>query len=343
MSGTLNTSETVPNSTTRVHNGPIAPWAHSVASIAGSSISMALFYPLDFIRTRMQSCKSGRLQPLRSTKQILQAEGLKGMYKGITVAMFSYSAAWGIYMLSFRTAQQKLFVLPKEKTEQNFNDIKVIDECAVYVFLSACVAALITGTCLTPLNFLKTRRQLHDGKINDASVGLFESLKSTIKKEGVLSLLRGVGPQILLTGSTTIQITLYEELKRKTFRDGKNPSFVEVAFASALSRAVALTICNPLEVVRTRLQDKRSCFLPEYSSMCRAFGTIWRTEGILGLYRGLPVNIFRVIPTTVTTVFLYEKSLVAMKTFDSVDLFFSRQQFESSCDAESVMSTNAMN
>ncbi|KEG12360.1 putative mitochondrial carrier protein [Trypanosoma grayi] len=300
---------------------PVGPLVHGAAGILGGCTSTALFYPLDFLRTRMHIYKGGNTFPLRSARQIVQEEGVRGMYRGITVAMVTHSIGWGLYLTAFRAAQQRLQSIeegvktPLIATEGGTNSS---GGSATRDFLSACFAAVVTGTIITPLNLLKTRRQLYDVKHYHKPRGFIGGVKAIVKKEGLLSLLRGVGPQILLTGSTTIQVTLYEGIKREAFKDSENPSTMEVALASALSKAAASTICNPLEVVRTRLQDKRNQPLQEYSSMGAAFRTIWRTEGMLGLYRGLPVNICRVVPTTVMAFVLYEKFLAAMVALNSV-------------------------
>lgn len=335
-SGALESQKRRPDERVLVRDGPVTPWVHGLAGVVGSSISMALFYPLDFFRTRMHVHKDGNRHPLRSAKEILRAEGVRGVYRGVTLAVVSYSLAWGSYLLTFRMAQQNLFPA-KQETMASLTDKGDISRNVMRDFFSACVASLITGSLVTPFYFLKTRRQLHDmGKYGEPR-DIVTGLKAHVKREGFLSLMRGVGPQILLTGSTTVQVTLYEELKRKTFKDSENPSFMEVAFASAVSRATASTICNPLEVVRTRLQDKRSCFLREYSSMWTAFCTIWRTEGVSGLYRGLPVNICRVIPTTVMTVVIYEKFILAALALSAMEKSFPRIEVEAVNDLDTWM------
>ncbi|ORC92130.1 putative mitochondrial carrier protein [Trypanosoma theileri] len=302
------------------HDKPIGPLMHGAAGVLGGSIATAIFYPLDFLRTRMHTYRGGNTYPLRSARQIIREEGLTGVYRGITVSIISHSLGWGMYLMTFRTAQQKFFG-PLEKNlikNDTLSDKDTHKGSATCDFMSACVASIITGTMITPLNMIKTRRQLYDVRTYHKPRGFFSGLKAIVTTEGLSTLFRGVGPQILLTGSTTIQVTLYEGIKREIFSDNNNPTSLEVALASAVSKATASTICNPLEVVRTRLQDKRNRSLFEYRSMSAALCTIWRTEGVLGLYRGLPVNICRVIPSTVMAFVLYEKCLAAVVALNSM-------------------------
>lgn len=221
------------------------------------------------------------------------------MYRGIGVSVASHSVGWGLYLLTFHSAHRQINALLESKGYTNCNP-------SYKDFASACVAATVTGTILTPLQVLKTRRQLSDGKQQKKASGC----RSIISKEGWRSLFKGVGPQIVLTGNTTIQVTLYEFLRRRFFTNTDNPSPWQVAMASAVSKAISSALFNPIEVVRTRLQAHRSHQgIKEYQGMMDGLATIWRTEGLAGMYRGLPVNVARVIPSTVFAFIAYEKCL----------------------------------
>ncbi|EPY28716.1 solute carrier family 25 (mitochondrial folate transporter), member 32 [Angomonas deanei] len=265
----------------------------------GGSTAMMMFYPLDFLRTRMHTFHQGSCtSPLRSAKEIVRQEGLKGMYRGLGVSVVSHSLGWGMYLLSFRAAQRKIDDLLGGQQDGELSNANQGGR----VFLSACCAATLTGFLITPIHVIKTRRQLHDGPKR-------ERIGNMIKQDGWRAMFRGVGPQILLMGNTTIQVTLYEWFRRNAFSNREDPSSLEVGTASALSKTVACCLFNPLEVVRTRLQDKRNLGTKEYASMSSGLRTIYKNEGVCGLYRALPVNVMRVIPSTVVAFILYEKCL----------------------------------
>lgn len=286
----------------RVKKYAESPWMHGAAGVLGGSLAMVTFYPLDFLRTRMHTLHQGsRAAPLRSAHEIVRQEGLRGMYRGMCVSVVSHSLGWGLYLLTFRSAQKRLddaLNLHGASMNESQRD-----------FLAACAAASITGTVITPLHVIKTRRQLAERGTNCNA-----SVRSIARKEGWASLFRGVGPQVLLTGNTCIQVTIYEWFRRNCFTNKEDPSSIQVALASAFSKAVASALFNPLEVVRTRLQDQRNRVSAEYSSMRAGLQTIWRREGLTGLYRGLPVNVMRVIPSTVMAFVLYEKCLWAIRS-----------------------------
>lgn len=271
------------------------PWMHGAAGIAGGAISMTMFYPLDLLRTRAHT-QTAQGSRLRSAGVLFKQEGMRGMYRGVTMAVCAHSIGWGTYLTLFRTSQNGARRLNGSDTDTVGGD-----------FVSALVAATATSTLVTPLNLIKTRVQLHDtpGK---KPKGVVSGLRMVVREEGFRSLFRGVGPQILLASHTSIQVALYEFIKRKWWC-GEEPPMSGVALASGASKGVAAVVCNPLEVCRTRLQDKKNIGGVDYSSMRIAFRTIWEQEGVRGMYRGTGVNLCRVIPTTVVAFVLYEKFL----------------------------------
>lgn len=275
-------------------DAPPVPWMHGAAGITSGALSMTLFYPLDFLRTRLHTYDGTNKGALRGVQQIIREEGFRGMYRGVKVAVGSHSVGWGMYLTFFRTAQGNIAAV--RGRQSSLGD-----------FLAACIAATFTSVAVTPLNLLKTRTQLHDSQKRPPK-GIFRGLKFIIQSEGWRSLFRGVGPQLLLSSHTTIQVALYECIKREVF-DQQDLTIVGVAVASAVSKSVASAFCNPLEVCRTRLQDKANLGKVGYTSMKNGFSTIWRNEGVRGLYRGLGMNICRVVPTTVIAFILYEKFL----------------------------------
>ncbi|KAG5492754.1 hypothetical protein JKF63_01334 [Porcisia hertigi] len=290
-------------------------WMHGAAGAMGGSVATILFYPLDFLRTRLQSIRKGSCaMPLCSAREIIRQEGLGGMYKGMGVSVVSHSVGWSLYLITFRSAQQGIAGLLGDRQPDSMFTQSGLD------FTSACVAASITGTVVTPLHVIKTRRQLydanrfHNGVREPLLPSGFAGVRAIVQQEGWRAMFRGLGPQVLLTGNTTIQVTIYEWFRRNLFTSREDPSPLQVALASGVSKAVSCALFNPLEVVRTCLQDHRNHGSREFNSMWMGLKSIWRSEGLLGMYRGLPVNVARVIPSTMVSFVLYEKCLRGIST-----------------------------
>ena len=282
-------------------NANPVPWMHGAAGITAGACSMTLFYPLDLIRTRLhaQTLDPGHTRP-PTVREIVNAEGVKGLYRGVKLAVAAHSIGWGMYLTTFRTFQQAF-------ARYNGEDSKSGDGVA------AICAAVTTATLITPLNVMKTRSQLNRGEVKAKSI--LDRVKRIAREEGVGSFFRGVGPQILLASNTTIQVVLYESLRRAFWGsvDKDEAPMAGIACISVLSKATATVVSNPLEVIRTRMQDKRNVADLGYSGFGKATRHIYLSEGFHGFYRGVFVNVCRVVPTTMTAFVIYEQVLSAMK------------------------------
>eukprot|EP00761_Pharyngomonas_kirbyi_P006530 gb/GECH01006537.1/.p1 GENE.gb/GECH01006537.1/~~gb/GECH01006537.1/.p1 ORF type:complete len:318 (+),score=46.30 gb/GECH01006537.1/:1-954(+) len=92
--------------------------------------------------------------------------------------------------------------------------------------------------------------------------------------------------------------------------------------AGALARCTAATILFPVDVIKTRFQFMRgnnTLVAKPYSSILGAFSTIYRSEGLIGFYRGLPVKLFYVAPAAAVSFTVYEQFKSAMKKLTSDD------------------------
>nr|AFK39665.1 unknown [Medicago truncatula] len=173
-------------------------------------------------------------------------------------------------------------------------------------FLCSAFAACFAEFCTIPLDTAKVRLQLQKkGGVGDDGMGLpkYKGLLGTVKtiarEEGVSSLWKGIVPglhrQCLYGG---LRIALYDPVK--TFLVGA--AFVgevplyHTILAALLTGALAITIANPTDLVKVRLQSEGQ--LPSgvpkrYSGAMDAYSTILRQEGLGALWTGLGPNIAR--------------------------------------------------
>lgn len=155
-------------------------------------------------------------------------------------------------------------------------------------------AAAITN----PVNVVKVRMQL-DGALSSTQErqypGFLKSMFRIGKEEGVKGLWRGTGAALLREASySSIRMGLYEPLKHAWTDDpAHSPLWIKVA-AGALSGTIGSAIANPTDVVMIRMQAPVvGTTMPgattrwQYRGPFEAFGTIARTEGLRGLYRGV--------------------------------------------------------
>lgn len=195
--------------------------------------------------------------------------------------------------------------------------------------LSSCSGALVTSLFMTPLDVVKTRLQTQQklmlsNKCYLYCNGLMDHLcpcgpnGSTFTKpqlhftgtvdafakishhEGVKSLWSGLSPTLVLALPTTvIYFVAYEQfrLRLKEFYLRNRDKSTELPFwlpmiAGGSARVLAVTIVNPLELIRTKMQSEKI----SYIEVGRGFRSMLKMQGILGLWKGFFPTILRDVP-----------------------------------------------
>jgi solute carrier family 25 S-adenosylmethionine transporter 26 len=168
-------------------------------------------------------------------------------------------------------------------------------------FACALIAGGIAGTsvdvALYPLDTLKTRMQSAQGFLK---AGGFRGIYN-----GLSAAAAGSAPGAALFFST------YETMKgilSPHFSEDRQ-AMVHMTAASC-GETVACTVRVPTEVIKQRMQAGT------YAGLAEGVSTIWRTEGVVGFYRGYLSTVMREIPFAFIQFPLYEagKKMVARRS-----------------------------
>eukprot|EP00501_MAST-03F_sp_TOSAG23-6_P000126 GSMAST32.ASY1.ANO1.128.1 assembled CDS len=149
-----------------------------------------------------------------------------------------------------------------------------------------------TATTIThPLDVIRLRLAvcfiLFQIRIFFSLDGFQDALRHVVKENGFRSLYKGYVPTLLsLSPFIAINFSAFDIFKRIAYPEGPSGGW------SAHVRLVAQSCCYPLDTVRRRMQ------LPgtHYKSVCDAFATIPKKEGIRGLYKGMLPNAVKIVP-----------------------------------------------
>lgn len=197
------------------------------------------------------------------------------------------------------------------------NDSGVVSNDTASHLLAGTGAGLMTSVVTNPIWVVKVRLQLQGGRGDVVGTrpyaGFVDGLKSIAREEGVRGFYRGIGPSIWLVSHGALQFTLYERFKaqlreRQGGSEQGGTSVWHSLLASTASKLVASIATYPMQVARTRMQE-RFADGKRYGRFHTAFLYIFRSEGIRGLYRGLSANIVRVTPQAAVTFVTYEQIL----------------------------------
>jgi len=166
-----------------------------------------------------------------------------------------------------------------------------------------------TGTSSTTNNSNNNKSKLNNIMNNNKKITPAEAFRAIIKKEGLMGIFRGLGATLLTVPLFWgVYFPLYDETKHYLQTSDRTKDFVSnyhpglVHCISAISTgAVADLICNPLFVVRTRLQTQALHELTSGSttinnrtrptSMIQMANQLHTKHGITVFWRGMTANI----------------------------------------------------
>ncbi|CAI4528836.1 Mitochondrial oxaloacetate transport protein [Saccharomyces cerevisiae] len=170
--------------------------------------------------------------------------------------------------------------------------------------LAACIAVTVTN----PIELIKIRMQLQ-GEMSASAAKVYKNpiqgIAVIFKNEGIKGLQKGLNAayiyQIGLNGS---RLGFYEPIRsslNQLFFPDQEPHKVQSVgvnvFSGAASGIIGAVIGSPLFLVKTRLQSY-SEFIKigeqtHYTGVWNGLVTIFKTEGVKGLFRGIDAAILR--------------------------------------------------
>lgn len=286
-----------------VSAAPHRAWQTAVAGGGAGAVAVVACAPLDVIKIRFQVQGAAMHSQLYTgivptLRRIHREEGVRGLFRGLGPSLWTVPLFWGIWWCTYDTGKRLLGVAAGESGE------------AWQHGLSAMGAAVVSDVATNPFWVVRTRMiadVYHREEMNmlrhKSTLGL---MRHIARHEGVIALYRGLSASLLGVSHVAIQLPLYERLKaelraRRESASGTDTAVQDVVAASTVSKLLASATTYPHEVVRARLQDSR---VPV--SLLGMTKQIWSAEGVRGFYRGLQVNIVRVLPSTVVTFVAYE-------------------------------------
>uniref|UniRef100_A0A8C5M5W0 Solute carrier family 25 member 32 n=1 Tax=Leptobrachium leishanense TaxID=445787 RepID=A0A8C5M5W0_9ANUR len=158
---------------------------------------------------------------------------------------------------------------------------------------------VISTLVLHPLDLVKIRFAVSDGlELRPKYNGIFHCLVTVWKREGLRGLYQGVTPNMWGAGASWGLYFLFYNTIKAYKMEGRtdNLTAIEHLLSAAGAGALTLSLTNPIWVTKTRLVLQYDAGVDplkrQYRGMFHALGTIYRTEGIRGLYKGFVPGLF---------------------------------------------------
>ncbi|XP_034665234.1 putative tricarboxylate transport protein, mitochondrial [Drosophila subobscura] len=165
--------------------------------------------------------------------------------------------------------------------------------------LKGIIAGGITGgleiLITYPTEFVKTQLQLDEkGELKKFN-GIADCVTKTVKNKGFFGLYRGLS--VLLLGSipkSAARFGAFEFYSTKMRGDGGELTMTKRFFSGMLAGMTeAVVAVTPMETIKVRfISDQRSA-KPKYKGLFHGIGQIFKSEGIGGIYKGLPATVVK--------------------------------------------------
>ncbi|ESO13159.1 hypothetical protein HELRODRAFT_188137 [Helobdella robusta] len=135
--------------------------------------------------------------------------------------------------------------------------------------------------------------------------GTRDAFLKIVQLEGITSLWSGLGPTLVLSLPLTIcYFPLYDMVKYRMGYDEQDPKTAYIPpLAGSLCRALMVTLFNPLELFRTKLQSKKLT----YPEMAQAIKITFSHSGFGFVFSGLAASLLRDVPFSAIYWYGYER------------------------------------
>ena len=149
-----------------------------------------------------------------------------------------------------------------------------------------------------------------------AGLGMVGALRLIVREEGARALYKGLWPAVhrqLVFAS--LRMGLYKEISALFLRPGETSVSLDRKILSGLlSGAIGMTVANPTDLVKVRMQSDRARpgQAPRYAGVLAAYTCIVRAEGLRGLWTGLGPAVLRNSVINATELASYETAKEAL-------------------------------
>jgi hypothetical protein len=165
-------------------------------------------------------------------------------------------------------------------------------------------SAVITVTCIHPIDVVKTRLQVSgNGARNYEALGISGTIRTTFREEGLRAFWKGIDAAWLREASyTSLRLGLYEPIKNIMGVNNQSSFFMKFA-AGSLAGAIGSLFGNPFDVIKTRMMTFEG---NEPKTFLNTFVDIYKSRK-LDFYKGLQANVIRACVLNGTKMACYEQ------------------------------------
>lgn len=292
---------------------------HMIAGAIAGIMEHCVMYPLDSVKTRMQSLAASGTEGISETLlRMVRHEGLLRPVRGMSAMVVGAGPSHALYFSSYEYLKNTL--------TRTFNSSK-FDTLAFGA--SGCIATLIHDGFMNPAEVVKQRMQMTNSPYKSA----LRCAISIYRTEGFKAFYRSYTTQLTMNVPfQSIHFVVYELSQKALNKDKLYDPKAHMA-SGALAGGIAAAITTPLDVCKTLLNTQQT---PVASGMVEAVKTVYRLKGVSGYFRGMQARVMYQMPATAICWSTYEFFKYALGTTPDLRLLPSASGTVISADSAST-------
>ncbi|XP_067278496.1 mitoferrin-2 [Pseudorasbora parva] len=275
---------------------------HMFAGAVAGIMEHCLMFPIDCVKTRMQSLQPEPAARYRNVmdalRQIVRTEGIWRPIRGLNVTAVGAGPAHALYFACYERLKKVLSDIIHPGANSHLAN-----------GAAGCVATLLHDAAMNPAEVVKQRMQMY----NSPYRGVLDCMRCVWQREGVLAFYRSYTTQLTMNVPfQALHFMTYEYLQELLNPQRQyNPSSHMVS--GALAGAIAAAATTPLDVCKTLLNTQESLALDSVSQSGRhisglghAFRTVYRLGGLPAYFKGVQARVIYQMPSTAISWSVYE-------------------------------------
>jgi len=260
-------------------------------------------YPLDFIKTRMQSVlpeEHCRYKGVRDAfRTVSMTEGALRKYRGLNVVAVGAGPAHALYFSCYETMKKSFSSKLGVKSGQSFKANACAGVCATFVH----------DSFMNPVEVVKHRLQMSCSPYS----GVADCIRTVYSQEGIKAFYRSFGTSFCMNAPFQVTQFLTYEFFQERLNPSREYSPWTHSISGGLAGAIAAALTTPFDVCKTVLNTQETCVkCNQYtgpatvSGFWEARSKIYAAKGMPGFYSGIQARVLFQMPATALSWSVYE-------------------------------------
>ncbi|XP_028313825.1 mitoferrin-2-like [Gouania willdenowi] len=291
-----------------------ATGTHMLAGAVAGIMEHCLMYPIDCVKTRMQSLQpdpSARYRNVMDAlRQIVRTEGLWRPVRGVNVLAVGAGPAHALYFACYEKIKFSLSYAIHPGTNSHFAN-----------GVAGCAATVLHDGLMNPAEVVKQRIQM----FNSPYRGVIDCIGSMLRHEGPSAFYRSYTTQLTMNVPfQALHFITYEYLQ-ELLNPHRHYNPTSHMASGALAGALAAAVTTPLDVCKTLLntQEVQALHVVQaeaagavgvaavpgsrhISGLAEAFRTVYRMGGVPAFFKGVQARVIYQMPSTAISWSVYE-------------------------------------